>query len=343
MSADWKELWKRRQASRALATGGPARDGIQSHIESHKRQKLETKASHVAVPAACLQPKVTDAQAKELQIRANLAKVGFFDDDAAASAAPPKETMSSAVCTPINKGQQVTVADTNLSNAAGCIQTHVTATVPASNASPASSASWSAGENSATAEGDVTSELPAGHIFKASPRAPAAVDAKGKKAAALPEGFYDDQRKDAKARNAAQEFNQRMHQELEKLQHELSQEAEVQYEKDQQSARTWNMSREMDECMNMAQAHERLESVRLRLEQYRAHGAQPHGTVGLCGVDATAHSDSDSGSDTAEDGLDIYGWRMKGVRRVAQHAKRQEAIEEKEGSGSEGEMDASPP
>jgi len=99
-------------------------------------------------------------------------------------------------------------------------------------------------------------DQPAGRSGK-KPPPPDAQPRPPKPGAAVPEGFFDDQKQDAKARNAMQEYQTRMRDEMAALQLKISEELEAQYEEHQQASATLTMVREMGELQDMAAAHER--------------------------------------------------------------------------------------
>lgn len=147
-------------------------------------------------------------------------------------------------------------------------------------------------------------DQPAGRSGK-KPPPPDAQPRPPKPGAAVPEGFFDDQKQDAKARNAMQEYQTRMRDEMAALQLKISEELEAQYEEHQQASATLTMVREMGELQDMAAAHERLEALRLRLEEFqKARGSRPAAEPA---VDAGG---SESGSDVEAE-LEAYDWRLK--------------------------------
>eukprot|EP00667_Euglena_gracilis_P020688 EG_transcript_22442 len=124
-----------------------------------------------------------------------------------------------------------------------------------------------------------------------------------------PEGFFDNRRQDAKARNALQEFNRSLAEEERATHQKQLEELEAQYEAGQQAAAAWTRMREMGELRDMAAAQERLEAIRVRLEAHRA--ARSGGGAAPTPAADAAPASSDDSDDDAEAALTIFNWRQK--------------------------------
>eukprot|EP01006_Ploeotia_vitrea_P019910 TRINITY_DN52163_c0_g1_i2.p1 TRINITY_DN52163_c0_g1~~TRINITY_DN52163_c0_g1_i2.p1 ORF type:complete len:311 (-),score=75.89 TRINITY_DN52163_c0_g1_i2:96-1028(-) len=148
---------------------------------------------------------------------------------------------------------------------------------------------------------------------------------------ALPKGFFDDEKKDAKVRNQAQQMQEKLKKEHEKLLAEISRDEEKNYELNQEAAEQWNTQREMDECFEMMSTYERYHHLYQKSKAAcKQEQEENDAKVKAETTEETANDDNDDqDSDDDDDALmGGYTWRTKKVPTMTAAQVRLKAIRE---------------